>query len=134
MCFPPVPAQRQSSFRDFPHRSGRAWRLMGLLVIAVVVPASGADAAGPRVLPLDKLPADTRLGPLRGEQGDFSFVPAKSPEEWKQRSEQVRRILRVTLGLWPMPTPTPLCPILHGKIDGGDYTVEKVYFESLPGF
>jgi dienelactone hydrolase len=33
-----------------------------------------------------------------------------------------------------MPTQTPLNPVVHGTIDQGDYTVEKVYFESLPGF
>jgi len=40
----------------------------------------------------------------------------------------------VTLGLWPMPTKTPLNPVIHGLIDQGDYTIEKVYFESIPGF
>lgn len=78
--------------------------------------------------------ADTRLGPLRGEQGDFSFAPAKSPKEWKKRAEEVRRIMRVCLGLWPMPTKTPLNAVIHDKLDGGDYTVEKVYFEAIPGF
>ncbi|UCC99203.1 MAG: hypothetical protein JSW66_04810 [Phycisphaerales bacterium] len=50
------------------------------------------------------------------------------------RAEHVRRILHVTLGLWPMPSKSPLNPVLHGIIDQGDYTVEKVYFESIPGF
>jgi len=93
-----------------------------------------ATAKPPRVLPPGDIPADTRLNPLRGERGDFSFAPARSPEEWKQRVEHIRRILCVTLGLWPMPTKSPLNPVIHGKIDQGDYTVEKVYFESIPGF
>jgi dienelactone hydrolase len=42
--------------------------------------------------------------------------------------------MRVTLGLWPLPTRTPLNPVIHGLIDQGDYTIEKVYFESIPGF
>jgi len=91
-------------------------------------------AGPPRVLPLDTVPSDTRLGPLKGEQGDFSFIPARTPEEWEQRKEYVRRMLRVTLGLWPMPTKSPLNPVIHGTIDRSDYTVEKVYFESIPGF
>ena len=33
-----------------------------------------------------------------------------------------------------MPRRTPLNAVIHGKIDGGEYTIEKVYFESLPGF
>ena len=32
-----------------------------------------------------------------------------------------------------MPTKTPLRAIVHGKIDRGAYTVEKVYLESFPG-
>jgi hypothetical protein len=33
-----------------------------------------------------------------------------------------------------MPTKTPLNAVIHGKIEGDGYTVEKVYFESAPGF
>ncbi|HEC03007.1 MAG TPA: acetylxylan esterase, partial [Phycisphaerales bacterium] len=85
-------------------------------------------------LPPVEGPADTRLGPLRGERGDFSFAPAQSRQDWEKRAEYVRRVMRVTLGLWPMPTKTPLNPVIHGLIDQGDYTIEKVYFESVPGF
>jgi hypothetical protein len=91
-------------------------------------------AGPPRVLPPGTIPADTRLGPLRGERGDFSFIPAHSSEEWERRKKDIRRILRVTLGLWPMPTKSPLNPVIHGTINQKDYTVEKVYFESIPGF
>jgi dienelactone hydrolase len=42
--------------------------------------------------------------------------------------------MRVALGLWPMPTASPMNPVIHGKIDCGDYSIEKVYFESIPGF
>ena len=50
------------------------------------------------------------------------------------RAEQVRRQILVSQGLWPMPTKTPLNAVIHGKIERPDYTVEKVYFESAPGF
>ena len=33
-----------------------------------------------------------------------------------------------------MPTKGPLNAVIHGAIDCGEYTVEKVYFESAPGF
>jgi len=91
-------------------------------------------AGPPRVLPPGEIPSDTRLGPLKGEQGDFSFVPPQSREEWKQRVEYIRKVMSVTLGLWPMPTRIPLNPVIHGLIDQDDYTIEKVYFESVPGF
>src|SRR3954469_22552110 len=96
--------------------------------------ASHLMAEIPRVLPEGKLPDDVRLGPLKDLDGYFPFTPPKSKSEWEQRAERVRRQILVSQGLWPMPTKTPLNPVIHGKIDGGEYTVENVYFESAPGF
>jgi dienelactone hydrolase len=92
-----------------------------------------AVAGGPRVLPSGQRPNDQRLQPLKDLDGYFPFQPPKTKGEWSIRAEQVRRRVLVSQGLWPMPTKTPLNPVLHGRIDRGDYTVEKVYFESAPG-
>ena len=51
-----------------------------------------------------------------------------------KRAEKVRRQIAVAEGIWPLPEKTPLNAVIHGRIDKGDYTVEKVYFESVPGF
>ncbi|MDB6029914.1 MAG: Acetyl xylan esterase [Verrucomicrobiales bacterium] len=91
-------------------------------------------APAPRVLPEGNLPSDTRLEPLKDLEGYFPFTPPASKAEWETRAERVRRQILVSQGLWPMPAKTPLKPVLHGKIDRGEYTVEKVYFESAPGF
>jgi dienelactone hydrolase len=88
----------------------------------------------PRVLPQGKLPNDRRLEPLKDLDGYFPFTPRATPDEWDARAKQVRRELAVALGLWPMPAKTPLNAVVHGKIEQTDYTIEKVYFESLPGF
>src|SRR5438045_5352492 len=32
-----------------------------------------------------------------------------------------------------MPEKTPIKAVIHGKIDRDDYTIEKVFFASLPG-
>jgi dienelactone hydrolase len=77
---------------------------------------------------------DVRLQPPKDLNGYFPFNPPSSLGEWDQRKEQVRRQILVAAGLWPMPTKTPLNAVIHGKIDRGDYTIEKVYFESAPGF
>jgi len=77
---------------------------------------------------------DARLGPLKDLNGYFPFPAPKSVQEWEPRRDFVRRQLTVSQGLWPMPTKTPLNAVIHGKIDQGDYTIEKVYFESAPGF
>ncbi|MCO8121255.1 acetylxylan esterase [Stieleria sp. TO1_6] len=77
---------------------------------------------------------DVRHQPLKDLDGYFPFNPPESLEQWEQRKEDVRRQILVATGLWPMPTKTPLNPVVHGKIEGDGYTVEKVYFESAPGF
>ena len=45
----------------------------------------------------------------------------------------MREQVLVANGLWPMPDKTPLNPVIHGKIDRDDYTIEKVFFASYPG-
>jgi hypothetical protein len=76
---------------------------------------------------------DVRLRPLKTLKGYFPFNPPKSVKTWEPRKADVRRQILVAAGLWPMPTKTPLNAVIHGKIEGDGYTVEKVYFESAPG-
>jgi dienelactone hydrolase len=101
-------------------------------VVAWTLNVAYADA--PRVLPPGEVPKDIRLGPLKDLDGYFPFRPPKAVDDWSQQAERVRRRMRVALGLWPMPARTPLNAVIHGKIDCENYTVEKVYFESYPGF
>ena len=77
---------------------------------------------------------DVRTAPLKDLNGYFPFKPPQSLSEWDVRREEVRRRILVAEGLWPMPSKTPLNPVIHGRMDRGDYVVEKVYFESAPGF
>ncbi|QOV89711.1 alpha/beta hydrolase family protein [Humisphaera borealis] len=102
-----------------------------VLVVAALAQAASADA--PRVLPAGTLPADSRLEPLKDLNGYFPFTPPTDKDAWAKRADYVRRQILVSQGLWPMPTKTPLNAVIHGSIDCGDYTVEKVYFESVPG-
>lgn len=108
--------------------------LSGFFGVLCFFAASQLVAEIPRVLPEGKLPNDVRLAPPKDLDGYFPFTPPTSKSEWQNRAERVRRQILVSQGLWPMPTKTPLNPVLHGKVDKGEYTVEKVYFESAPGF
>lgn len=119
--------------------------VLGCLVVAIAGQAAHGQAppltlrlapaviAGPRALPEGLLPFDRRLGPLKSLNGYFPFQAPASKEEWAHRSERVRRQVLVALGLWPMPTKTPEHAVVHGRIDRGDYTVEKVILQSFPG-
>ncbi|MBL9159070.1 MAG: acetylxylan esterase [Verrucomicrobiales bacterium] len=83
------------------------------------------------VLPV--IAEDARLAPPKDLNGYFPFSPPASVDVWNARKEEVRRRILVSQGLWPMPTKTPLNAVIHGKIEREGYTVEKVYFESVPG-
>jgi dienelactone hydrolase len=93
-----------------------------------------ADTDPTRVLPPDKKPADNRFGkPRTLDDKDFFFQVPANLEAWQARRQALREQVLVANGLWPMPVKTPLQPVVHGKTDQGDYTIEKVFFASYPG-
>src|SRR5262245_49649933 len=104
------------------------------VLVAVVLISHVAYAAAPRVLPEGKQPNDVRLQAPKDLNGYFPLVVPQSKEEWEKRAAVVRRQIAVAEGIWPTPERTPLNVAVYGKIDKGDYTVEKAYFESVPGF
>src|SRR5687768_18446521 len=59
---------------------------------------------------------------------------AGSPEAWAARAQYLREDVLATAGLLPLPERTPLKPVIFDPVVHDDYTVSKVYFESLPGF
>ena len=73
------------------------------------------------------------VGPLRDLDSHCPFEPPTTVDAWKQRAESLRDQVRVSLGLWPMPTLPPLAPQVRGRVVLDGYAVEKVTFESLPG-
>lgn len=109
-------------------------RTLPALAVALLSSLSLAVADVPRALPAGTLPDDIRLAPPKSLNGYFPFTPPESKAEWDKRADYVRRQILVSQGLWPMPTKTPLKAVIHGKIEFPDYSVEKAYFESSPGF
>ena len=55
------------------------------------------------------------------------------PEGWQSRAKDIRERILLAAGLFPLPTRTPLNPVIHGKVERDDYTIERVFFESFPG-
>ena len=101
------------------------------LVFAVSLATLEAE---PRVYEQGALPADRRLGSLKDLNGHFPFAVPASRSAWEERAEILRRRVLVANGLWPLPERTPLNAVIHGRIARPGFMVEKVYFESLPGF
>lgn len=100
---------------------------------ARTVAASAAEPDPTTVFTDGRRPTDARLGPPKTLHDDFPLTVPKTKAEWEARRQRVREQILVALGLWPMPEKTPLNPVVHGKIERDGYTVEKVYFASLPG-
>ncbi|MEY2408985.1 MAG: hypothetical protein QOF48_1655 [Verrucomicrobiota bacterium] len=109
--------------------------LLGRFVLVLILGTlSCRHTGGPRVSQEGRLPDDARLQPLKELDGYFPFNPPATKVAWEKRSADVRRRILVAEGLWPMPAKTSLNAVIHGRIDREDYSVEKVFFESAPGF
>ncbi|HEX3797235.1 MAG TPA: acetylxylan esterase [Verrucomicrobiae bacterium] len=81
--------------------------------------------------------ADTNLAPdnpiiATATPRDFPAINNKG--QWQSRARIIREQILVSAGLWPMPDKTPLHSVISGKIVRDGYTIEKVYFETWPGF
>ena len=71
---------------------------------------------------------------LRDLDTHCPFTPPESLDKWKERSAQIKQQLLVSLGLHPLPKMDPVDPKIYGRIPLDGYTIEKVTFETLPGF
>ena len=54
--------------------------------------------------------------------------------EWEQRKRFLRGQILAAAGLDPMPEKTPLHAQIFGRLERGDYSVEKVLLETMPGY
>jgi dienelactone hydrolase len=93
-----------------------------------------ADPQAPRVFAANSAPDDQRLREAHDVDHPVMFTPHyKDKADWQRRADRVRQQVLVAEGLWPLPVRTPLNPVIHGRIDRDDYTIEKVFFASYPG-
>lgn len=88
-------------------------------------------ALGP---PYQLTPNDRRLGAVNHLERVCDLPSYSSLAEWEARAAALRRHVLLSAGLWPLPERRPMHPVIFGRIDREEHTVEKVYFESYPGF
>ena len=72
--------------------------------------------------------------PFKDRNTPREFPHIETREEWVSRAQTIRQQILVSAGLWPMPEKTPLKANIFGKIERDGYSIEKVYFQSYPGF
>src|SRR5712692_3858466 len=103
------------------HHMNRTAHFLSVLLILAASPAYAADVDPTRIL------EPTTLNDY------FPMTPSANRASWEARRKELREQVLVATGLWPMPEKIPLQPVIHGKIDRADYTIEKVFFVSYPG-
>lgn len=82
-----------------------------------------------------QIPADdARNTNTRGVKTPVTLPHFNTLEEWKARKQSLRLQVLQASGLYPMPKRTPLKPQIFGRIEGTDYTIEKVLIETMPGY
>lgn len=64
---------------------------------------------------------------------DACLADIKTIDDWTAKRGEYRRQLFEMLGLDPMPPKTDLQPVVTGKVDHPEFTVEKLHFQSRPG-
>ena len=63
---------------------------------------------------------------------DSLLSTLKSADDWDARSQTIRDSVISWTG--PLPGRTPVNGRVTGQLDRGEYVVEKIIFESRPGF
>ena len=77
---------------------------------------------------------DSRLTNVRYVNSAFVAPEVTTRRAWEAHAERVRRRVLVSAGLGPAPERTPLKARVTDRWEGNGFSVEKVHFESRPGF
>ncbi len=62
------------------------------------------------------------------------FPEYKTKAEWERKRKWIRDRVLVSCGLLPLPEKTPLRTKIFDRVEREGYTIEKVYFQTYPGF
>ena len=88
--------------------------LLSLGWLAITSPMFATAEELPRAMPAGEFPRDVRLKDLKDLDGYFPFTVPTNVNDWNVRRERVIRQILVLQGVWPLPTKTPLNPVIHG--------------------
>ncbi|MHC4175175.1 MAG: alpha/beta hydrolase family protein, partial [Planctomycetota bacterium] len=61
------------------------------------------------------------------------LADVKDLEDWETKREVYRKQLFEMFGLHPLPEKTDLKPVVTGKVEHDEFTVEKIHYQSRPG-
>jgi len=79
-------------------------------------------------------PEDKRLSSVRNLNQHFEFPEYPTRKAWESRAREIRQHILVCCGLYPEPERGPLNAQISRRIERDGYSIERVHFESYPGF
>ena len=83
---------------------------------------------------MTETPENPRPSPPLQDLNTIRHFPKYDKQDWHEVSEYIHNHILVSTGQYPKLEDTPLRTKIFDKIEREDYTIEKVYFESYPGF
>lgn len=90
---------------------------------------------GSFAIAMAQVPAqDSRNTNVPNTDTHFTMPVYRTLAEWEAHKQKLRDQILLASGLLPMPEKTPLHPVIFGRIEHPDYSIEKVYLETLPGY
>lgn len=111
--------------------TGMKRTLQFLAIMTGLMSLRSGVAAAPAALPGDRMLSAY----FRHETAALSeqcLTEIQSLADWQAHRAEYRRQLQEMLGLWPFPERTELYPVVTGKIEHDEFTVEKLYFQAAP--
>lgn len=113
------------------HSAKRVHRAKQILTSCLAIACFASDALQRDCIAVD--PDKKSSYAIKDLDGHFPFAVPATKEAWEKRAEELRMQIEISLGLFPKPTLAPIRPVIHSAQLKDGYTIEKVYFESLPG-
>ncbi len=77
---------------------------------------------------------DRRNSEIPNTNTHFQAPSYTTLKAWEERASALQKQVASAAGLFPLPEKTPLNPVIFDRIENKTYSIEKVYFETLPGF
>lgn len=103
-----------------------------LTMISLQIPCSAVERSAIGTSRADAMLADyfrDQTAKLR----DRCLTDIKSLDDWQAKRKLYREQLFEMLGLMPLPEKTDLKPVVTGKVEHEQFTVENIHFQSRPG-
>ena len=113
------------------------WAEPTLLLAALVLPCLCVACAASQQEALKTSRGDLMISEYfhaeTGKLRDNCLADIKTLQDWESKRQAYRKQLFEMLGLDPLPEKTDLKPVITGRVEHNEFTVEKIHFQSRPG-